>query len=176
MFLFPFLFIGVIGFIIFSAFKENEKNKNKHTSAQSSGRSATYNKDSGYYNLADEIRNKSGRGHTANTKATSRVPLKPKKESLPKTSSSIRASFTPQSTLVKSTFRTLKPSSMQTVTRGNPLYSIAVDTTSQDLQYTTTKLREVLTCGESISAEEDNRQIVKAMVIGEVLSKPRFRR
>lgn len=175
MILFPIFFLGIVGFILYFAFKENEKNKNTHTT-RSPGAPSGAPKEGGFYNLADEIRKKAGL-----QPAQAKPPGKPKpKGSYVASPLHAKRTFAPtvaksveyKSALVKHTYNKITTSKMKTVTRGNPLYSIKASIPEQEAD-APPSLYSLLT--DSAPAES-NSGVIRAMVIGEALSKPRWKK
>jgi|GEM_PF-6040252 len=165
-----FIFLGVVILIVIIGFSSQDSgNKRQQPPIAPRNEGSSANR-TGYYNLADEIRQKAGRQPvTPIAKTKAKKPEKPKTDwTIEKTKSSIKPSNIRPTVLIKYSYTKLVPSQLQTVSKSK--ITVIEEKTSS----TVSPLYQRLAYSDDIT-EEGNRSIVEAMVLGAVLDNPRWK-
>ncbi len=164
-----FIFLGVVILIVIIGFSSQDSG-NKRQQPPIAPRNEGYSPKGGYYNLADEIRQKAGRQPGAPiAKPKAKKPEKPKTDwTIEKTKSSIKPSNIRPTVLVKYSYQKLKPSKLQTVSKSK------ITVIEEKTGSTVSPLYQRLAYSDDIT-EEGNKAVLEAMILGEVLYKPKWK-
>ena len=152
----------VIGF----SSQDASKKQQPHIASGNEGHSAK-----GFYNLADEIRQKAGKATKPTSVATAKPMARKLKEgesAWAKDASILQPRIIRPTVTVKQSFVKLEPSSLQTVTKSN--LTVIEGASSANISPLYQRLTH-----SSIPSEQGNRSIVEAMVLGEVLENARWK-
>lgn len=166
-----FIFAGVavlIGIVAFSS--KDSGNKQQPPIAPRNEGSSANRAGAGYYNLAEEIRQKTGK----QSKPVTAKPIAKKSQETKtdwtanKVTSTIKPSGIRPTVLLKYSFEKLQPSKLQTVSKNQ--ISVIEEATDSNIS----PLYQRLAYSDNIT-EEGNKAVLEAMVLGEVLYKPKWK-
>ncbi len=165
------IFLGVFVFIkIFGSSAKESKDKHKQQPPIAPRNEGSSANQTGYYNLADEIRQKTGK----QSKPVATKPIAKKSQETKaglaanKVTATIKPSGIRPTVLAKYSFEKLQPSKLQTVSKSQ--ISVIEEATGSNIS----PLYQRLAYSDDIT-EEGNKAVLEAMVLGEVLYKPKWK-